>query len=61
MDTYANVTIETTMRKLAVAISLATRFVIILDNDMWHERQEPLTSPSCFGNCFLNPVGKRSF
>lgn len=30
MDTYANVTIETTMRKLAVAISLATRFVIKL-------------------------------
>lgn len=34
MDTYANVTIETTMRKLAVAISLATRFVIILDNSV---------------------------
>lgn len=30
MDTYANVTIETTMRKLAIAISLATRFVIKL-------------------------------
>ena len=30
MNTYANVTIETTMRKLAIAISLATRFVIKL-------------------------------
>ena len=30
MDTYANVTIGTTMRKLAIAISLATRFVIKL-------------------------------
>ena len=40
MDTYANVTIETTMRKLAIAISLATRFVIITST-----RQETQRSP----------------